>query len=87
MSSDQDSRREGILRVAELAVTRYQAAGRSPPVEGDLRLAIAQARQDPEKVENVRALMISVPELAALLREQFPEGAHPLPFGGKIHPC
>jgi hypothetical protein len=90
MSSDQDTRREGILRVAELAIAQYQAAGRSPPVEGDLRLAIAQARQDPgssEKVEKVRALMISIPELAALLREQFPEGAHPRPFQGKIRPC
>ena len=90
MSSGQETRREGILRVAELAVTEYQAAGRSPPIEGDLRLAIAQARQDPgssEKVENLRGLMISIPELAALLREQFPAGYHPPPFEGKIHPC
>lgn len=90
MSSGQDTRREGILRAAELAIIQYQAAGRSPPVEGELRLAIAQAKNDPnssEKVEKVRALMISVPELAALLREQSPEGAHPPPFRGRIHPC
>jgi hypothetical protein len=38
-------------------------------------------------VEKVRALMISIPDLAALLREQFPEGTHPPPFRGRIHPC
>jgi hypothetical protein len=90
MSSDQDTRREGILRVAELAVAQYQAADLSPPVESKLRLAIAQARQDPDsskKVEYLRDLMMNVPKLEALLTEQFPEGALPLPFRGTFAPC
>lgn len=84
--SEEDNYRAGILRVAELAITQFQATGRSDPVEADLRSAIAKAKDDPnspissEKVDEVRLIMIRVPELKALLREEFPEGLHPPPF-------
>jgi hypothetical protein len=85
MSSYQDTRAAGILRVAELAVTRFEGARDDPlPVElVTLRVAIDQAKRDPEasdNVERVRAILMSVPELEALLREEFPEGARPRPF-------
>ena len=67
MSSDQEARSVGILSVAELALTQFEAAGDDPPpVASELRVAVDQAKSDPKayaKVERVRAILMSVPEL------------------------
>jgi hypothetical protein len=82
MSWDQETRAVGILNVAELALTQFEAASDPPPVASELRAAIDRAKSDPEddKVEDVRAILMSEPELEALLREKFPEGVRPRPF-------
>jgi hypothetical protein len=83
--SEEDTRRAGILRVAELAIAQLQAAGRGGSAEAELRSAITKAKENPMssmRVEQVRLIMMRVPELEALLREEFPEGLHPPPFHG-----
>ncbi|MFJ3799979.1 hypothetical protein ACIPSJ_27320 [Streptomyces sp. NPDC090088] len=90
MPSGWDERSRAILEAAELALARYRDAGRNPPVVDELRLATAQARSDlmpSEKVERVRAIMMSVPELEELMRAEFPKGALPPPFRGGFAAC
>jgi hypothetical protein len=69
--------------VAKLGVAQFEDAGQHPRMARELRLAIAEAEDGPEDsaaVEDLREFMMSVPELEALLRKEFPEGVHPLPF-------
>ena len=84
--SKEDQRRAGILRVGELAMTKFQTAGQCDPAGTELRSALGDAKDHPkssEKVERVREIMIAVPELEELLRKEFPEGLRPPPFRGK----
>jgi hypothetical protein len=86
MSSELKRWVAGVLRVAELAVTRFRTAHDDlSPVEAELRRAIDGANRAEDfdkvdKVNHVRAIMMREPELKALLREQFPEGTRPPPF-------
>ncbi len=90
MGGESDTRSVGILRVARLALERYHAEQREPPVARQLQRAVAEAERQPEApfvVESVWAVLVSVPELKALLEDEFPEGAEPLPFRGRAMVC
>jgi hypothetical protein len=85
--SEDDERRAGILRVAELAIAQFEAAGRDDSVDAELRSAVAKAKDDPESsasTESVRLIMVGVPELKALLTKEFPEGLRPPPFRSTV---
>jgi hypothetical protein len=72
-----------MLRVAKLGLAQFGAADQHLPAARELRHAIAKAEDDSDDsvvVEDLRAVIMSVPELEALLRKEFPEGAFPPPF-------
>lgn len=90
MGGESNARRQGVLRVAKLALERYQAQQREPPVVRQLQRAVAEAEREPDSpyvVESVRAVLVSVPELNALLEDEYPDGADPLPFPGRPMIC
>ena len=84
MSSNEEKWRAGVLGAAELAVTRLQSVeDRCHALAGRLRGAIDDANREPkslDKLDEVREIIVSEPELKGLLREKFPEAARPRPF-------
>ena len=90
MGGESDARRTGILRVAKLALERYRARHRAPPVVRELQRAVAEAEREPDSpwaIEAVRSVLVSVPELKTFLEDEFPAGAKPLPFRGRAAVC
>lgn len=90
MGGESDARRTGILRVAKLALERYRAQQRDPPVVRELQRAVAEAEREPDRpelIETVRSVLVSVPELKALLEDEFPAGTEPHHFGGRPMVC
>jgi hypothetical protein len=85
-----DTRRTGILRVAKLALDQYRERGREPPVVRDLQRAVAEAERQPNVpfvVESVWSVLVTTPELKALLERECPECVPPLPFRGRAIVC
>jgi hypothetical protein len=87
MSSNEETWREDLLRVAEYAVTDLQSiADQWHELAGRLRGAIDEANREPkssDKLDEVREIMISDPGLNELLRRNFPQAARPRPFEGR----
>ena len=85
-----DTRRTGILRVAKLALDQYRKQGREPPVVRNLQRAVAEAERQPNApfvVESVWSVLVTTPELKALLETECPECVPPLPFRGRPIVC
>jgi hypothetical protein len=80
-------RARGIIRVARIALARFDASHRNPPVARELRRLLAEAERDPSKVERVRAELVSTPELKQLLEIECPEAINPLPFRPRTAMC
>jgi hypothetical protein len=78
-----DERAQGIMRAAEVALAQFKAEDRHPPIEAELRRAVALAKQGgyaSDRVEDVRHRMLDSPELLAVLKSTYPSGVGPVPF-------